>query len=121
MANTEKKDARMSNGKGEATPKTLRETAEETRQVIAITLESGLELAIDRAATNDMELLDDLVAADRKDALAISRIYDRVLTRDQKKRLYDTLRDPATGRVTVESAFKALGEIFEKIGEAGKN
>lgn len=105
MANTEKKVVR----------------ADEEKKDIAITLESGLELAIDRAVTDDMELLDDLVAADRKDALAISRIYDRVLTRDQKKHLYDTLRDPATGRVTVESAFKALGDIFEKIGEAGKN
>ncbi len=85
------------------------------------TLYGGLELVIDKAALNDMELLDDLVAVDRKDALAISRIYDRVLTRDQKKRLYDNLRDPESGRVTVESAFMALREIFDKIGEAGKN
>lgn len=119
MANTEKKDARKP--LGEATSKPLREYAEETRQAIVITLKSGPVLAIDRAALNDMELLDDLVAVDRKDALAISRIYDRVLTRDQKKLLYDTIRDPESGRVTVEAAFNALKEIFEEIGEAGKN
>ena len=58
-----------------------------------ITMKSGLTLQVDRNFMDDMELLDDLMAADRGDGIAISRILDRILDKENKKALYDSLRE----------------------------
>ncbi|MBQ9008189.1 MAG: hypothetical protein IJ088_02495 [Clostridia bacterium] len=85
-----------------------------------ITLKSGVELQVDRSFMDDMELLDDLMAADRGDGMAISRILDRILDKDNKKALYDSLRE--NGRVKVSRVVSAFLEILETAGgEAGKN
>lgn len=84
-----------------------------------ITLDSGLKLEIDESFADDMELLDALIESDEGDALAVSRICTKVLGKDEKKKLYDSLRE--NGRVPVTKVVPAIKEIFEKIGEQAKN
>lgn len=94
------------------------ETLEE-KDLVKITLNSGLELEIDRNFTDDMELLDAMVEADEGNGVAISQICTKVLGDEAKKKLYESLRE--NGRVKTTKVVPALIEIIEKVGEAGKN
>lgn len=84
-----------------------------------IRLENGLNIEIQENALNNMELLDDLVDLDEGNGYAISRIVSRILSKEQKKKLYDNLREDGT--VQVSKVVEALKEIFDKLGEQGKN
>ena len=88
--------------------------------VISITLNSGLVLSVDRNFVNDMELLDMMVEADDGNGLAFSVICGKILDKENKKKLYDSLRGE-DGRVKTTDVVPALMEIIEKVGEAGKN
>lgn len=92
---------------------------EKTQEAKTITLDDGLTLSIRAGVLNNMELLDDLVELDDGNGYAISRIVRRILGRDEKKKLYDHLR--ADGVVPVSAVTDALKEIFDKLGDAGKN
>lgn len=95
-------------------------------KVLSGTLESGFTFSIPASALGDMELLDQLVefddgeGEDMERVLALGRILSKLLGAKQKKELYKTLRDE-NGRVPIESAVKALGDIFHAVGEQGKN
>ena len=84
-----------------------------------IQLDSGLELNIQDSVMNNMELLDDLVDLDDGNGYAISRIVNRTLDREEKKKLYDHLRED--GVTPVDKVVESLKEIFDKLGEPGKN
>lgn len=88
--------------------------------VISVTLNSGLVLSVDRNFVNDMELLDMMVEADDGNGLAFSVICGKILDKENKKKLYDSLRGE-DGRVKTTDVVPALMEIIEKVGEAGKN
>lgn len=85
-----------------------------------VKLDSGLELLMKDSVMDDMELLDDLVAMDEGNGYAMSRVLNRMLLDpEEKRKLYDHLRK---GGVTkVSDVAKAMREIFEKLGDAGKN
>lgn len=91
----------------------------EEKDLVKITLDSGLELEIDRNFTDDMELLDAMVEADEGNGVAIAQICRKVLGDEAKKKLYESLRE--NGRVKTTKVVPALIEIIEKVGEAGKN
>lgn len=82
-------------------------------------LDNGLTLNIQDNAMNNMELLDDLVELDAGNGLAISRVVGRILDRDEKKKLYDHLR--VDGVTPVDKVVECMKEIFDKLGETGKN
>lgn len=84
-----------------------------------ITLECGLSLEIDERILNDMELVDDMAQADDGDPTGLSRLVLRLLGSDQRKALYKQLR--TDGIVPTDKVLEAVKEIFEKLGEAGKN
>ena len=85
-----------------------------------IQLDSGLQLEIDeKVISNNMELLDDLADLDSGDAGAISRVVNRMLSKEQKKKLYNHLR--VDGVVPVDAVARAISEIFTKFGDKGKN
>lgn len=84
-----------------------------------IKLDSGLELIIQESVMNNMELLDDLVDLDAGNGYAISRIVGRILDKNEKKKLYDHLR--VDGVTPVDKVVESLKEIFDKLGEPGKN
>lgn len=83
-------------------------------------LENGFEFEIDDAVLDDMELIDTLAEADGGDALAASRAFSMVVGKEQKKRLYDYIRNE-DGRVPIETAVNALTEMLETLGDDGKN
>lgn len=84
-----------------------------------IRLENGLTLSVQDSAMNNMELLDDLVELDDGNGYAISRIVGRLLDKEEKKKLYDHLR--VDGVTPVDKVVECLQEIFDKLGDAGKN
>jgi hypothetical protein len=84
-----------------------------------IRLENGLNLEIQDNALDNMELLDDLVELDEGNGYAISRVVGRILDKEQKQKLYDHLR--VDGVVQISKVVDCMKEIFDKLGNAGKN
>lgn len=84
-----------------------------------IKLDSGLNLAVNEDVMDNMELLDDLVELDEGNGFAISRVLNRILEPDEKKKLYDHLRE--NGVTKVSKVVNAMKEIFDKLGDTGKN
>lgn len=78
---------------------------------------TGFDFEIDRGAV-DMELLDEL--ADMQDNPAkTGRVLQRLLGPEQKRALYDHIRDE-NGRVPIDSAAAELVDIFGAF-DTGKN
>lgn len=84
-----------------------------------ITLDCGAEINIDEKDLGNMELLDELVAVDEGDTTALTHIFRLIMSKEDKKKLYDALREE--GRVPVAKVVAALKELFDKLGEQGKN
>lgn len=84
-----------------------------------VKLDSGLVLEIKDNVMDNMELLDDLVDLDDGNGYAISRIVGRILEKPEKKKLYEHLR--ADGVTPVSKVVDAMKEIFDKLGDQGKN
>lgn len=83
------------------------------------TTKSGFEFEIDEARLNDMEFLDAL-AETQDDVLGFSKVCTMLLGSEQKKRLYDHLRDDR-GHVPIEAMKEAVEDIFKSSGEDLKN
>ena len=84
-----------------------------------IRLDNGLNLEVQDNALDNMELLDDLVELDEGNGYAISRVVGRILDKEQKQKLYDHLR--VDGVVQISKVVDCMKEIFDKLGNAGKN
>ena len=84
-----------------------------------VKLDSGLTLSVKDDVMDNMELLDDLVELDEGNGFAISRVLNRILEPDEKKKLYDHLRE--NGVTKVSKVVDAMKEIFDKLGDNGKN
>ena len=84
-----------------------------------VRLDSGLNIKVKDSALDNMELLDDLVALDDGNGYAISRVLSRLVEPEEKKKLYDHLR--SDGVTSVSAVVEAMREIFDKLGEQGKN
>lgn len=78
---------------------------------------TGFEFEIDSAVI-DMELLDDLSEMQENPAIT-GRVLNRLLGKEQKKALYDHIRDES-GHVPIESAAAELIDLFAGL-ENGKN
>ena len=87
--------------------------------MIDVRLESGLNIKVKDSVMDNMELLDDLVALDEGNGYAISRVLSRMLDPEEKKKLYNHLR--VDGVTSVSAVVQAMREIFDKLGETGKN
>lgn len=85
-----------------------------------IVLENGLELEVNEKAVNNMELLDALEEMTEGNELAISKVVKLMLGNENRKKLYDFVRDK-DGRVPLEIIDKCLTEIMMLLGEQGKN
>ena len=80
---------------------------------------SGFEFEIDETVADDMELLEDIAEAD-KDTTHFPGVLTKILGEDQKKRLYDHLRNE-NGRVPIEATLSEFTEIMNLAGEKTKN
>ena len=85
-----------------------------------IVLENGLELEVNEQCLNNMELLDALEEMTDGNELAISKVVKLMLGKENRKKLYDHIRDK-DGRVPLEIIDKCLTEIMLLLGDKGKN
>lgn len=84
------------------------------------TLENGFVYEVDENVLDDMRLVDAIAEAEGENPLKVSKVMTMVLGDEQKERLYKSLENE-TGRVPVKVAMDALMEIFNRLGEEGKN
>lgn len=85
-----------------------------------IILKCGQAVTVDERILNDMEFLDCLAEADNDNPAALSMLVQRLLGKDQKKRVYNALRDK-DGFVPAPEMSAVVVEIISAFGEAGKN
>ena len=81
--------------------------------------ESGFEFEIDEEEINDIEFVE-LVAAAEKDLAQFPAVLDRLLGKEQKKRLYDHLRNE-NGHVPWTKVEAEVHEMEELAGKDVKN
>lgn len=77
---------------------------------------SGFDFEIDEDALDDMELLEDLCALDRGELDALPAVLGRIIGTDQKKALYDHVRNEK-GRVPTTAVVNEIKNIFEAAKE----
>ena len=84
------------------------------------TLSNGFKYEVDDAVMDDMRLIDAISESMEDEPLKISKVIKMVLGEEQRERLYKMLEDE-NGRVPADVASEAIAEIFENMGEEGKN
>lgn len=85
-------------------------------------LSNGFKFEVDVDVFNDMELIEAIAASEGDDPLRIVEVLERILGKEQKKALYDSIRDE-NGRVRVDAVEEAINEIMTAVSEdaEGKN
>lgn len=85
-------------------------------------LSNGFKYEVDVDVFNDMELIEAIAASEGGDPKGLVEAIEKILGKEQKKALYDSLRNEK-GRVEVEAVGEAINEIMEKVAEdaEGKN
>lgn len=83
------------------------------------TTSTGFNYEISEAQLDNMELLDALAEADAGKLLAISRVCDLLLGKEQKKKLYDHCRTEE-GTVPTGALSKEILDIIQN-QDQGKN
>ena len=86
--------------------------------MITGTTPRGFHFEVDAAVLDDMELLDALSETET-DPLKFSEVSLKVLGREQRKRLYDNIRNES-GQVPIQVAMDEILFIFNS-NEDGKN
>lgn len=85
------------------------------------TTRKGFAFSIPDNAVDNMELLDAMAEVEESEnALAMSRILQLLIGKEQRKHLYDSLRTE-DGRVPIPEAAEALKDMLEAMGQKGKN
>lgn len=84
---------------------------------------NGFKYSISDEALDDMELLDALTELDEGKTTAYKQAISSLLGEDQRKALYEHVRNKDTGRVSAKKVFEAFAEILESAKEnsAAKN
>ncbi len=81
--------------------------------------QSGFKFEIDENVLDDMELIDAMAAAQGEDPTQISTVVRKLFGDEQRKRLYDHVRED--GRVPVSKVADIITEVIESLGDDGKN
>ena len=82
---------------------------------------NGFHYSISDEALDDMELLDALIDMDEGNAAAYKKAVVLLLGEDQKKELYEFLRDKGTKRVSAKAVAAAFKDILEDAKDGLKN
>ena len=83
-------------------------------------LSNGFKYEIDETKMDDMEFLDALAEARDEDPVSVSIVIKKLLGKEQRKAFYDHIREE-DGRVPVQKTMEALNEMFDQMGDEGKN
>ena len=81
------------------------------------TTRTGFEFSCNGRLMHNVEFLEEFAAVRKGDGLEIFDLINRALGEDQKKALYDHIRND-DGVVTVEALREELEDIFEVLAEA---
>lgn len=79
-------------------------------------LKSGFEYKIEDHVLDNMELLDAIAEVDQN-PMVLSKVLKMLLGDEQRKMLYDHLRDPKNGNVPIVAVSDAVAEIFSGSGQ----
>ena len=79
-------------------------------------LKSGFEYKIEDHVLDNMELLDAIAEVDQN-PMALSKVLKMLLGPEQRKELYDHLRDSENGNVPIVAVSDAVAEIFGGSGQ----
>lgn len=79
-------------------------------------LKSGFEYKIENHVLDNMELLDAIAEVDQN-PMVLSKVLKMLLGDEQRKKLYDHLRDPDNGNVPIVAVSNAVAEIFSGSGQ----
>lgn len=79
---------------------------------------TGFKFEVDGDVVRDMEFIE-LAAASQEDGLLLPKVIELVLGTEQKKALYDHVRNE-NGRVIVDDVSREFGEILDAINEASE-
>ena len=80
---------------------------------------TGFEFTVCQEALDDMEMIDAIAETIDDNPVAFSTVCTKLLGKEQKKALYNHLRKD--GKVPVSAVSNAIAEIFNAMGETGKN
>ncbi len=80
---------------------------------------TGFEYSVEKSALNDYELIEGLSGLD-DNPLLISKVIDKLLGKDQVKKLKDHVRIK-DGTVPTDKISEEITDIFENSGEELKN
>lgn len=78
----------------------------------------GLKLVIDDSVFLDFEMMEwsaRLQEDEKGNAQLMPLMFRRMLGQEQFAAVKDKLRDPATGKVSLDDGFKFLGQVFQAI------
>ena len=79
-------------------------------------LKSGFEYKMEDHVLDNMELLDAIAEVDQN-PMVLSKVLKMLLGPEQRKKLYDHLRDPKNGNVPIVAVSDAVAEIFSGSGQ----
>ena len=79
-------------------------------------LKSGFEYKIEDYVLDNMELLDAIAEVDQN-PMVLSKVLKMLMGDEQRKKLYDHLRDPKKGNVPIVAVSDAVAEIFSGSGQ----
>lgn len=79
-------------------------------------LKSGFAYKIEDHVLDNMELLDAIAEVDQN-PMVLSKVLKMLLGTEQRKELYDHLRDPKNGNVPIVAVSNAVAEIFSGSGQ----
>lgn len=78
---------------------------------------TGFSYKIQDDVLDDMELLDALVDMDNGDMSSYRYAIKALLGEEQRKALYEYVRDKKTGRVSAKKVFEAFAEVLNSAKE----
>lgn len=81
---------------------------------------TGFVYKIDDDVLDDMELLDTLIDMDNGDMSSYRYAIKALLGEEQRKALYEHVRDKKTGRVSAKKVFEAFAEVLNSAKENQK-
>lgn len=75
----------------------------------------GVDLTVSGNALDDFELLDDLNALDEGKGGKLPSVLRRLIGQEKYAEAMDALRDPETGRVSVEAGGKFVNDVIAAV------
>lgn len=75
----------------------------------------GLSISVSGEVLDDFELLDDLDALDQGNGTRLPSVLRRLIGKENFGGAMDILRDPETGRVSVESGAEFVSEVLKAV------